>query len=163
MRSADIDEMYRAHAVAVYKYLMSLCHDPSLSEELTADTFEKAIRGIDGFRGDCALSAWLCAIAKRLYFGEMRRRKRLIQVPGETALVSEEDIEREFIRRENRMTFYRELHALDEKTREVIYLRLSGDMTFDEIGSVLGRSGAWARMVFYRGKEKLMRRMRDDE
>ena len=76
--------------------------------------------------------------------------------------MSGQDLEREFIRREDRLALYRALHALDEATREVFYLRLASDMTFDEIGSVMGKSGAWARTVFYRGKEKLMRRMRDE-
>ena len=161
MKDGGIEEIYLRYASTVYKYLMSLCHDPSLAEELTADTFERAIRGINTFRGGSSMATWLCAIAKRLYFAELRRRKRLTALPEDDALVSEQDIEREFIRREDRLAFYRQLHALDEQTREVLYLRLAGDMSFDEIGSVLGKSGAWARTVFYRGKEALKRRMRD--
>ena len=161
MRSSDVERMYEEYVSVVYKYLMSLCHDASLSEELTADTFERAVRNVNSFRGESTLSVWLCAIAKRLYYAELRRRKRLAGPPDE-ALVSGQDLEREFIRREDRLALYRELHALDEATREVFYLRLASDMTFDEIGSVMGKSGAWARTVFYRGKEKLMRRMRDE-
>ena len=161
MRPADIERMYEEYAAVVYKYLMSLSHDPSLSEELTAETFDRAIRGVSGFRGDSTLATWLCAIAKRLYYAELRRRRRFAGPPDE-ALVSGQDIEREFIRCEDRLALYRELHALDEASREVFYLRLASDMTFEEIGRVLGKSGAWARTVFYRGKEKLIRRMRDE-
>ena len=157
-----MEEIYLQYASTVYKYLMSLCHDPSLAEELMADTFERAMRGIGAFRGDSTMATWLCAIARRLYFAELRRRKRLTALPADDALVSGQDMEREFIRREDRLTFYRQLHTLDEQTREVFYLRLAGDMSFEEIGSVLGRSGAWARTVFYRGKEALKRRMRDE-
>jgi len=162
LKSDEIERMYSDYAAVVYKYLMSLSHDASLSEELTAETFERAIRGVRAFRGDCALSSWLCAIAKRLYYGELRRRSRLTELPDEERLVSEQDLERELIRREEKLALYRALHALDERTREVFYLRLAGGMTFEEIGSVLGRSGTWARTLFYRGKEELMRRMRDE-
>ena len=161
MRSSDVERMYEEYASVVYKYLMSLCHDASLSEELTADTFERAVRSVNSFRGESTLSVWLCAIAKRLWYAELRRRKRLAGPPDE-ALVSGQDLEREFIRREDRLALYRALHELDEATREVFYLRLASDMTFEEIGSVMVKSGAWARTVFYRGKEKLMRRMRDE-
>ena len=147
----------------VYKFLICLSKDASLAEDLTADTFEQAVRGIKRFRGDSKLSVWLCGIAKRLYFSEMRRRGRAVHVPLETEpLVSEADIERDYIEKESREEFYRELRSLDAAAREVFYWRLSAEMTFDEIGALMGRSGNWARVTFYRGKEKLKRRMQDD-
>lgn len=77
--------------------------------------------------------------------------------------MSEEGIEREYIRREDKMALYRALRTLDGETREVFYLRLSGDMTFEEIGDIIGRSAVWAWVAYYRGKEKLKESMRHDD
>ena len=159
----DVETLYRQYAPAVYKYLLCLTRDRALSEDLTADTFERALGGFERFRGDCSPSAWLCAIAKRLWYAELRRRKQLAVLPEDDQLVSEEDIEREYLHREDKLALYRALRTLDEETREVFYLRLSGEMTFEEIGDILGRSDVWARVSYYRGKEKLKERMRRDD
>ena len=70
----DVETLYRQCAPAVYKYLLCLTHDQALAEDLTADTFERALSGFERFRGDCTPTAWLCAIAKRLWYGELRRK-----------------------------------------------------------------------------------------
>jgi len=163
MREDAVEELYRLYAPMVYKYLLCLSKDTAIAEDLTADTFEQAVRGIRRFRGESKLSVWLCAIAKRLYYSELRRRGKHVHVPLETEpLVSEQDIERDYIEKESREEFYRELRTLDTAAREVFYWRLSAEMTFDEIGALMGHSGNWARVTYYRGKEKLKRRMQDD-
>lgn len=163
MRRDAIDELYRSYAPMVYKYLRCLTHDSTQAEDLTADTFEAALRGIDQLRQPEKLPMWLCGIAKRLYYGELRRRSRVRELPLEDVpLISEQDIEREYVQREEKLDFYRALQTLDAHTREVFYLRLTGDMTFEEIGGIMGRTGNWARVTFYRGKEKMKRRLQDD-
>lgn len=164
MRRDAVEELYCLYAPTVYKYLMCLCHDPSLAEDLTADTFEAALRGIHKFRGEAKLSVWLCSIAKRKYYQHLRRNGRIQAVPLEDApLISSQDIEGEYLRQADKIDLYRALQVLPPEAREVFYLRLAGDMTFEEIGSILGRSGNWARGTFYRGKEKLKRRLEDGE
>lgn len=163
MRKDAVEELYRLYAPMVYKYLVCLSKNTALAEDLTADTFEQAVRGIHRFRGDSKLSVWLCAIAKRLYYSELRRHGKRVHVPLESEpLVSEQDIERDYIEKETREEVCRELRALDAATREVFYWRLSAEMTFDEIGALMGRSGNWARVTYHRGKENLKRRMQDD-
>lgn len=163
MRKDTVEELYQHYAPMVYKYLICLCHDPTLAEDLTADTFEAALRGIGKYRGEAKFSVWLCGIAKRKYYLHLRRHGRMQAVPLEDQpLVSPQDIEREYADKADKLDFYRALQTLEPEAREVFYLRLTGDMTFEEIGSVLGRSGNWARGVFYRGKEKLKRRLGED-
>ena len=107
---------------------------------------------------------WLCSIAKRKYYQYLRRNGRIQAVPLEDApLISPQDIEGEYLRQADKIDLYRALQVLPPEAREVFYLRLAGDMTFEEIGSILGRSGNWARGTFYRGKEKLKRRLEDGE
>ena len=151
------EDLYEQHAKRVYRYLFSLCGEADLAEELTQETFCQALRGLDSFRGDCTPQVWLCAIAKRLWYKELERRRRFAPLP-EDAPAPDSPV-RETEERERRLALYRAMQRLDADTREVMHLRLSGDFSFREIGEILGRSEVWARVRFYRGKEELARNM----
>ena len=85
----------------------------SAAEDLTADTFEAALRGIHKFRGEAKLSVWLCSIAKRKYYQHLRRNGRIQAVPLEDApLISSQDIEGEYLRQADKIDLYRALQAL---------------------------------------------------
>ena len=157
------EDFYEQYAKSVYRYLFSLIGEADTAEELTQETFYQALKSMDTYRGESTPQVWLCAIAKRLWYGELRRKRQALPLSEDDRLVSEEDIEREYVRREDKMALYRALRTLDGETREVFYLRLSGDMTFGEIGDIIGRSAVWARVAYYRGKEKLKERMRRDD
>lgn len=164
MHDRDMEEVYEAYAPTVYRYLFCLTRDHALSEELTQETFYQAMRGIGKFRGDCKLSVWLCQIAKRLWYKELRRRKAAVHLPlEEEKLISPQDVEGDYLQKADRAEFYRQLHLLDETTREVMYMRLTGELSFEEIGDILGRSASWARVTFYRGKQKIAREWKQDE
>lgn len=159
------EDLYEAHARGVYRFLFSLCRDADTAEELTQETFCQALKNLDSFRGDCAPLSWLCAIAKRLWYKELSRRKRT--VPLEEAqlppLPDGGDPAAEAERRSEKLQLYQAMQRLSQETREVLYLRLSGDFSFREIGAILGRSEVWARVRFYRGKEELTRILGGDE
>lgn len=70
-----MDAAYREYAVMVYKFLLSLCYEEELAEELTQETFYQAVRSVDRYDGSCKVSTWLCQIAKHLWYREMERRK----------------------------------------------------------------------------------------
>ena len=149
----NMEQIYQAHARTVYKFLLSQCHDAGLAEELTQETFCQAVRSIDRFKGDCKVSVWLCQIAKHLWYQHLRKRKPeepLLEdsLPGPSA---EEDT----LARQGHLDLLRQIHALPPNTREVVYLRAFGGLSFREIGDVLGRTETWARVTFYRGKEAL--------
>lgn len=142
---------------AVYKYLFCLTHNADLSEELTQKTFYQAMKGIDSFRGDCKISVWLCQIAKRLWYKELNRQKHK-EVPLEDItdeVTSFGRVENDYLLNVEKVELFRMLHNIDIATREVMYLRLTGELSFGEIGSIMGKSETWARVTFYRGKQKL--------
>lgn len=151
------EDFYTLYAQNVYRYLFSLTSEADVSEELTQETFYQALKHMDTYRGDSTPQVWLCAIAKRLWFKELERRKRTtpmdedllahVAAPDNPANACEE--------RDRRFTLYRAMQQLDAETREVIHLRLAGDFSFRDIGEILGRSEVWARVRFYRGKEEL--------
>lgn len=159
----DMDAVYREHAQMVYLYLMSLCNDTHLAQDLTEDTFLKAMRTIDTWRGDCALASWLCAIARNEYLSDRRRHKRRAAQAGELPDHAQDAPETSLLREERYLALMRRVHALGEDAREVFYLRAMGDMTFAQIGSVMGRTENWARVTYYRAKERIRREMDEDD
>lgn len=66
-------------------------------------------------------------------------------------------IENNYLLNVEKVELFRMLHHLDITTREVMYLRLTGELSFAEIGSIMGKTENWARVTFYRGKQKLMK------
>lgn len=154
----NLDKIYRESASAVYKYLLCISNDADIAEELLQETFYQATKSIDKFRGDCKVTVWLCQIAKRLWYKELKKRgKQAVNIDEmEEVVEGKNDIEDYWIHNDV-VELYKELHKLDEKTREVMYLRLSSVLSFKEIGDVLGESETWARVTFYRGKQKIVK------
>lgn len=153
-----VEEVYEENAKAVYKYLFCLTHNADLAEELTQETFYQAAKGIDRFRGECKISTWLCQIAKRLWYKELEKRNREIPIPE--AMEESGDfgsIENDYLLNVEKVELFRMLHHFDITTREVMYLRLTGELSFAEIGDIMGKTENWARVTFYRGKQKLMK------
>ena len=148
-----MDEVYQKYAKTVYRYRMSLTHDTDLAEELTQETFYQAIRSSDRFDGSCKLSTWLCGIARNVLRTYRRRH------PQTAELVEQDHVtpsaEADVIDAQERTELFRRLHALDDPYREVVYLRTFGDLSFKEVGEVLGKTEAWARTTFYRAKVQL--------
>ena len=153
----DFDRAYRENAELVYRYVFSLTRNADLAEEVTQQTFYEAIRHPGNYRGEAALSTYLCGIAGNLMKKELSRRARENHVPiGEmTDLPGEGSAEDAAMGNLSRQELFRRIHALPEKTREVVYLRVFGGLSFREIGDVLGKTEVWARVTFYRGKELL--------
>ena len=152
----DLDAIYRRHAATVYKYLLSLCHDGHTAEELTQETFYQAVRSIDRFDGSCQVSTWLCQIARHLFYQQLRRARREAPLPEEEeALPPLPSAEAQVLEQSGRLELLHRVHDLPEPGREVVYLRIFGNLSFREIGDVLGRTETWARVTFYRCKERL--------
>ncbi|MGI5973159.1 MAG: RNA polymerase sigma factor [Oscillospiraceae bacterium] len=159
------EDIYEQHAKTVYRYLFSLTSEADTAEELTQETFYQALKRMDTYRGESSPQVWLCAIAKRLWFKELERRRRTAFLPEESlaGMAAPDRVEEDYETRENRFALYRAIQQLDSDTREVIRLRLAGDFSFRDIGDILGQSEVWARVRFYRGKEALARMMGGDK
>ena len=157
----DMSEIYRRHAQTVYKFLLSQTHD--LAEELTQETFYQAVRSIGRFDGGCKVSVWLCQIAKHLWYQYLRRHKRESPMPEAAPEAPTPSAEEGLLEREGKLDLLRQIHDLGTDAREVVYLRAFGGLTFREIGDVMGRTETWARVTFYRTKEKLRNGGANDE
>lgn len=149
-------KIYEEYFETVNKYLFCLTHDNDISEELTQETFYKAVQKINTYKGECKISVWLCQIAKNLWYDQCRKKKKIINIEEELFDIQAiETTESQVIENEEKILLYKKLQQLDEKTREVIYLRITGELSFKEIGTILNKTENWARVTFYRGKNKL--------
>ena len=147
----DFDELYRECFPEIYRFALALCRNTSLAEELTQETFFKALRSIDGFSGSCSLTTWLCQIAKNEYFSYRRKnRAQTDELPLE--LPSDEDIEQRFADRETALAVHEALHRLREPYKEVFSLRTFAELPFAQIGLLFGKTESWARVTYYRAK-----------
>ncbi|MBQ8507964.1 MAG: sigma-70 family RNA polymerase sigma factor [Clostridia bacterium] len=147
----DFEEIYAEYYARVYKYMMSLCQNPSLAEEITQEAFFKALKGIGSFKGDCKISSWLCQIAKNCYYShldrERARRNHLPEMPPGSM-----DIEARFVEKEAAGSIHRVLHKLKEPYKEVFWLKTFGELSFREIGDLFGKGESWGRVTYYRAK-----------
>lgn len=153
----DIEKIYKEYFETVNKYLFCLTHNNDISEELTQETFCKAVQKIHTYKGECKMSVWLCQIAKNLWYDQCRKNKKILKTE-ESELLEVQDLnslEDQIISNDEKITLYRKMQSLDEKTREVMYLRITGELTFKEIGVILNKTENWARVIFYRGKNRL--------
>ncbi len=146
----------------MYHYLLSLSRDESLAEELTAETFYQAYLHIGQFRGECRIETWLCRIARNAYFKEQKKRKRHVPLESLGEAADGESLADRLSDKEKVLRVIKSLHVLKEPYKEVFSLRILGELSFREIAEVFGRTESWAKVTFYRAKEKIIRRMENE-
>ncbi|OJG19503.1 hypothetical protein RU97_GL001074 [Enterococcus canis] len=160
----EIDQLYLTYEKTVFRFLLSLTGNPQLAEELTQETFYQAIRSISRFKGDSNVSTWLCQIAKNLWLQYLEKEKKhgtFLEMD-----LNEPDTkptpDQQILQAENKIWLYRLIHQLKEVEKELVLLRINGDFSFKEIGAIFGKSENWARVTFYRVKQKIIERMSED-
>lgn len=152
----EFEAIFKDFTPIVFRFLLSLCGDESLAEELTSETFYQAYLHIGQYRGDCKIETWLCQIAKNALYKEQKRRGRFAQGSCLESIEADNNFLKSIADREQAMQIHKHLHLLKEPYREVFMLRVFGDLSFKEIADICGRSESWAKVTFYRAKSKLI-------
>ena len=142
----EFEAVYRRYFADVYRYALALSRDVHTAEEVTQETFFKALTAIDSFRGQCPLRLWLCRIARNQYLTLCRERAKYTEDGG---------IEEGFARQETARQLHRLLHDLPEPYKEVFSLRTFGELPFSQIGELFGKTESWARVTYFRARGKL--------
>lgn len=155
MQEIDMEQVYNEHFKTVYKYLICLTHNKEIAEDLTQETFCKAIDKIDKFDGKCKISSWLCTIARNLWINELHKSKRTETFVEEIDVDNKSNIEENFLKKQDIVKLYKQISKLEEPTKDIFYLRLFANLSFKEIGEILGKGEVWARVNFYRGKQRI--------
>lgn len=155
-------DIYEQNANEVYRFLLSLCGDEGVAEDLTQETFLRALNHIDSFRGECKMSVWLCQIAKNLYYRQSKKQRRTVSL-DETPELSEDTTEEDVLTRQESSAILKHLHTLDEPYKEVFMLHVFGEIPLKEISLLFGKSDSWARVTFYRAKASIIEQMKEGE
>ncbi len=158
-----MEQIYKEHALGVYKYLYTKCRDDQLAEELTQETFYRAVKSIGRYDGSCKLFTWLCQIAKHVWQQELEKQKHRPTEELDEQARDKTDIEQSYELAEERTRLFTAMQQLEALPREVVYMRITGELSFAEIGAILGKSENWARVTFYRSKQKLKEILRKEQ
>ena len=162
MKEEAGEKLYEAYYMRVYSYAVTLSGSRQMAEEITQETFYRAMTRGKSFRQEADEVTWLCSIAKNLFYDEKRRETKIAPMPEE-AVSSEKSIEQLVGDQDASFRIHMALHALEEPYREAFELRVFGELSFREIGMIFGKTENWARVTYHRARLKLQERMKTDE
>ncbi len=144
----------------MYSYVLTIVKNPSQAEEITQNTFFKAMTARKNFEGNSSEFTWLCGIARHLAIDECRKNTRISEF-DETVSISTIDVEKETEDKETALQIHLILHELQEPYKEVFQLRVFGELSFSQIGLIFGKTENWARVTYHRARLKIQERMVD--
>ena len=158
----EFEEIYSLYFSDVFRYIRRLSNNEHIAEEITADTFFKAMRSLDNFRGDCDIRVWLCQIAKNNYLTYLKKSRKvdstedieLLNIPDST-----ETVEEQLVKKEEAMQIQKLLHHIPEPYKEVFMWRVFADLSFKQIGQIFNKSENWACVTYHRARNKIKERM----
>ncbi|MBR3970566.1 MAG: sigma-70 family RNA polymerase sigma factor [Ruminococcus sp.] len=158
------DEIYRKYAKELYVYIYNLCRNDALAEDILQETMLKAVMSIDRFKGECSLKTYLCRIARNIWLNHVKKAEnRNISLDETVEQDSGESIEEQLGNKMQSQAIHRILHTLDEPYKEIFTLRVFAELKFNDIGGLFGESANWARVTFFRAKEKILRQLKEEE
>lgn len=158
----DFNEIYKMYFEDVYRFILNLSGNKEIAEDVTQETFIKAIKGIKNFDGSCKLTVWLCQIAKNTYYTYLKKHSKI----KTTELIKAENLSSGSGDMDSRLRFleiHKALHDMPEPYREVFTLKVFGDLTHGEIGQLFGKTESWAKVTYLRAKEKLQKIIKEEE
>lgn len=155
----EYEDLYRSYFQDVFLYIKSLANDEHIAEDITSETFLKAIQSIDSFKGNCDIRIWLCQIAKNCYFSYLRKHKKLTNLDTVAEPADDIDIEVAMNTAETSMQIHEVLHNLKEPYKEVFSLRTFGELSFKQIAALFGKSENWACVTYHRARKKIIEGM----
>ena len=155
-----LEEIYEMYSRKVFLFLLSKTSNEDIAEELTQETFFQAVQCIEQFKGNSSILTWLCGIAKNVWLKDLRKRQECLSIDDhilETMDKQEVDV------RWEQKEIFQLIHEMNEPVREVMYLRLISNLSFSEIGEIIGKTENWTRVTFFRGKQKIVKEILKDE
>lgn len=159
----SMEKIFKQHAMTVYKYLISLTRDEDLAEELTQETFFQATKNLKSFDGKSKVTTWLIGIAKNVYYSYLRKNRPAddieLCIHDNLKVSSTEDLVFDKI---SNLDLMKALQNTKQPGKDVLYLRLFGNLSFKEIGEILDQSENWARVTFYRAKNIIRKELEDE-
>lgn len=160
LQAKEFEEIYQLYFSDVYYFVLSLSKNTHIAEDITSETFLKAMKGIDKFRGDSSLKSWLFQIGKNEYFSFLRKNNNLDLIDDlEMLNESNNTLEKHIISKNQIEEINEIIQSLDEPYSEVFILRHYGEFSFKEIGKIFGKTDNWACVTYHRSRMKLQREL----
>ncbi len=158
MKHVDFNGMYEQHAELVYRFLLRLCGDAHMAEDLMQDTFLKAMEKVHTFDNRCKLTTWLCQIAKNTYYDSLRKKQRHPTAELSEEIISSEgpSLEERIVDSETAREIRASIHRLPEPYKEVFLLRFYAELPFREIGQMFDKTEVWARVTYLRSRDMIL-------
>ncbi|MFC6335192.1 RNA polymerase sigma factor [Paenibacillus septentrionalis] len=159
----DFKSIYQLHFKDVYRFIYAMCRDEHVAEEITQETFLKALKHIDTYQGKCKLNVWLCQIAKNTFYSYHAKQSKTHEWTelGENTLAGGRGQEELILQKEEALRVHKILHVMKEPYKEVFTLRVFGELSFAEISQLFGKSESWARVTFYRAKQRIQEKLKE--
>lgn len=160
----EIDVIYKKYFHEVFLYVRALSGNESIAEEITQETFVRAIKYIEKFDERTKIRSWLFTVARNIYFHDCRKKQVYIdmealdRIPDTSLQALDRMVEAEMVQ-----NLENSVDALPEVYREVFRLRIYGELTFEKIGNVYGKSAGWARVTYHRAKQMIREMCREEK
>ena len=160
--ASEFEEIYAKYYQSIYYYLLSLTKNSNLAEEITQETFYKALKNIKKYNSTYSMFTWLCSIARNTYYSLYQKNKNLLELDNDIE-DNTQDIINKIIDNETNKELLKIIHNLEEPYKEVFTLRVYGDLAFKEIGEIFNKTESWARVTYYRSKLKIKEKLDEKE
>ena len=161
----QFEDLYKRFFKDVYLFILTISKDPHIAEEITQETFFRALKEIKNFRGSCSVKSWLCQIAKNIYISHLRKKSSISCDDDELLfhLSSNTNIEEEYIQKEGALEIYQLVQKIEEPYKEIFLLRTISDLSFKEIAEIFNKTESWARVTYHRARLKIQEIIRKED
>ena len=157
----EFESIYREYFRDVELYLRAVCKDELLAEELTEQVFFQALKALPAFRGDCDIPTWLCAMGRNCYLSHLTKAKHTEDIDEVQIPDPRKSIEECISDKQLSLSIHRILHDMKEPYKEVFSLRVFGQLSFQDIGGLFGRTANWACVTYHRARQKILDEMEE--
>ena len=159
----EFEKIYIRYFNDVFLFLKKISKDESIAEEITSETFFKAMRSIDNFHGEADVRVWLCQIAKNCYFSYLKKQQRIENIDDIDLPDNKDTIEEQILKQYDAMQVHLLLHNLAEPYKEVFMLRVLGELSFKQIADIFQKTDNWACVTYHRARNKILKQMEDND
>ena len=155
----EFEQIYITYFRDVYLYICKLSNSEHVAEEITSETFFKAMKSIDSFRGDCDIRVWLCQIAKNCYYSYIKKADRAECIDNVEIAEQGVSFEERLFRHDTAIQIQKILHDIPEPYKEVFMWRVYAELSFKQIGQMFGKSENWACVTYHRARNKIKEKL----
>lgn len=160
----EIEQLYSTYFKSVYHFVLQLSGNEHIAEEITSETFFKAIKSIETFRGECDMHVWLCQIAKNTYYSHLKRNSRIANIDeAELQNIADPDafVDDQVGTQEEARQIRKILHKISDPYKEVFMWRVFGELSFKEIGDLFEKTDNWACVTYHRARKMIQSRLEE--